>query len=89
MLGSYGGRDRVFAAQGERLERLLTELGVDHDVKLYPDAGHSFVSRHEGVLATLAAWGPMRVGYSAECAEDAWKRVAAFFGKHLGPARPA
>src|SRR6185436_9621518 len=37
VLGGFGGRDRIFAPQGERLGRLLTELGVPHDVKLYPE----------------------------------------------------
>jgi carboxymethylenebutenolidase len=90
VLGSYGGLDRVFAPHAERLERHLTELGVEHDVKVYPAAGHSFVSRHEGVMATIGAFGPMKVGYSEECAEDAWRRVEAFFGRHLGaPVRTA
>jgi carboxymethylenebutenolidase len=32
----------MYGPNGDRLEKLLTELGVDHDVKTYPDAGHSF-----------------------------------------------
>jgi len=46
VLGGYGGQDRLFAAQGRRLETLLTEMGVDHDVKIYEEAGHSFMSRN-------------------------------------------
>ena len=64
--------------------RLLTELGVSHDVRIYPDAGHSYMSRHEGLLATLAAWGPMKVGWDRRAEEDSWRRVAAFFRTHLG-----
>jgi len=84
VLGSYGGRDRIFAPQAERLERHLTELGVEHDVEVYPDAGHSFVSRHTGLFATLGAFGPMKVGFEPGAAEDSWRRVRAFFGRHLG-----
>jgi len=84
VVGGYGVRDRLFAGQGRRLETLLTELGVAHDVRLYPDTGHSYMSRHEGLLATLAAWGPMKVGWNRDAEEDSWRRVEAFFRTHLG-----
>jgi carboxymethylenebutenolidase len=84
VLGGYGARDRMFAAQGERLERLLTEAGVDHDVKIYPDAGHSFMSRTTGFLAKIGPITPMKAGYNHEAAEDSWRRIEAFFAKHLG-----
>jgi carboxymethylenebutenolidase len=84
VLGGFGGRDRIFAPQGARLERLLTELGVPHDVKTYPAAGHSCMSRHPpGVMATLGAWGPMAAGFNAEAEADSWRRLEAFFGEHL------
>ncbi len=89
VVAGYGERDKMFAGQGRRLDRMLSELGVDHDVKIYRNAGHSFMSRHEGVLPTLARWGPMRVGYDAEASEDSWKRIEAFFARHLGHARTA
>lgn len=84
VLGGYGADDKLFASQGRRLEKLLTENGVEHDVKIYDGAGHSFMSRHEGTLATLAAYGPMKVGYNHDAAEDSWKRIDAFFARHLG-----
>jgi carboxymethylenebutenolidase len=84
VLGGFGGRDRIFAPQGKRLEQLLGELGVPHDVKIYPDAGHSFMSRHEpGVLTTIGAWGPMAAGFDAAAEADSWRRIEAFFGTHL------
>jgi carboxymethylenebutenolidase len=85
VLGGYGANDKLFARQGKRLDYFLGALGVDHDVKLYEGAGHSYMSRHQGVLATMAAWGPMRVGYNAAAAEDSWTRIEAFFAKHLRP----
>ena len=66
MLGGYGGKDRMFAAQGRRLEKLLTEMGVDHDVKLYDDAGHSFMSRNSGFLPWIGKIGPMKAAYNPE-----------------------
>jgi carboxymethylenebutenolidase len=85
VLGSFGGRDRIFGPQAKRLERLLTELDVEHDVKVYADAGHSFMSQHTGLMASLGAWGPMKIGYDPAASEDSWKRVAEFFARHLAP----
>jgi carboxymethylenebutenolidase len=84
VLGGYGGNDRVFASQGRRLEKLLTEMGVDHDVKVYEEAGHSFMSRNSGFLPWIGKIGPMKAEYNPEAAEDSWKRIKAFFGRHLG-----
>jgi carboxymethylenebutenolidase len=84
VLGGYGGQDRLFAAQGRRLETLLTERGIDHDVKIYEDAGHSFMSRNSGFLPWLGKVGPMKATYDPEAAEDSWKRIKEFFGRHLG-----
>ena len=56
--------------------------GVEHDVKEYPDAGHSFFNRHNT--------GPLRVleghrgRYHQPSAEDAWARILRFFETHLG-----
>jgi len=36
------------------------------------------------VMATLAAWGPMAVGWNAEAEADSWTRLADFFRAHLG-----
>src|SRR5262249_602073 len=83
VLGGFGGRDRIFAAQGERLERLLGELGVPHDVKIYPDAGHSYMSHHEGVLAVLGGIGPMKAGFDPAAEADSWRRIELFYREHL------
>ena len=84
VVAGYGGRDRLFAAQGRRLEALLRELDVPHDVRLYPDAGHSFMSPHTGLAATLGAWSPMAVGYDPAAEADSWARMEAFFRARLG-----
>jgi carboxymethylenebutenolidase len=84
VMAGYGGRDRVFAAQGERLARHLETLGIPHDVRVYPDAGHSYMSHHAGVMATLGAWGPMKMGFDARAEADSWARLEAFFRTHLG-----
>ena len=81
VVGSYGTRDPMGAAQPKRLEAALTALGVPHDVKIYPGAGHSFMSRKPRLLAPLAAVTQM--DYKPEAAEDAWQRILAFFGTYL------
>ncbi|HKV05109.1 MAG TPA: dienelactone hydrolase family protein [Candidatus Acidoferrales bacterium] len=85
VVGSYGGRDagRMVEA-GKRLESFLTTLGVPHDVKFYPEAGHSFMNRNTGFWAEkIAPRLPMHAAYDHPASEDAWQRIFAFFEKHL------
>ena len=44
VVASYGGRDRYLRGAASTLETALTERGVEHDVKEYPDAGHAFLN---------------------------------------------
>jgi carboxymethylenebutenolidase len=64
-----------------RLEAALTELDVPHDVKVYPGAGHSFMSTKPSWLTPLVRL--VRLDYKPEAAEDSWRRILAFFGEHL------
>ena len=48
IVGSYGGRDRALRGAAARLEHVLSAVGVDHDVREYPDAGHRFINDHDG-----------------------------------------
>ncbi|MFZ0996185.1 MAG: dienelactone hydrolase family protein [Candidatus Dormiibacterota bacterium] len=82
IVGSYGGRDRILKGHAERLEATLQRLGVDHDVKEYPDASHGFMNRHGGALGAMVR--VLGVGYEADSAEDAWRRILSFFDRHLG-----
>ena len=65
----------------ERLEAALTALGVPHDVKVYPEAGHGFMDSRPAALAPLLALA--RLKYDKGAAEDAWQRIFAFFGTYL------
>ena len=70
------------AGAAGRLEQALTEVGVEHDVVEYPDAGHSFLNRHNaGPLSVLERVGGF--SYHHPSAEDAWTRVLRFFDVHL------
>ncbi len=84
VVGGYGAKDRVFGPQGRRLLAHLEELGVEHDLVVYPDAGHSYMSKHTGLAARISAYGPMAVGYDPDAAEDSWRRMLIFFAAHLG-----
>jgi carboxymethylenebutenolidase len=86
VVASYGGRDGVFGKQGRRLDDLLEAAGVDHDVKTYPEAGHSFMNRHGPVLTAIERRLPVHGGFHEGSAEDAWNRTFAFLARHLGPA---
>jgi carboxymethylenebutenolidase len=85
VVASFGGRDGIFGGGGPPLETALTGLRVEHDVKTYPDAGHSFMSRHGGWMSSVERRLPTHGGYVDSAAEDAWRRTLAFFALHLGP----
>jgi len=89
VVGSYGGKDRANRGTARRLATVLEALGVEHDVKEYPEAGHAFLNDHEGagdrnplifvVMGTFA--GPS--GYHEPSAVDARRRIVAFFDRQL------
>jgi len=88
VVASYGGEDRtpMGRSAAPRLEQALTALGVDHDVKVYPGAGHGFINNPDPADATpllllLAKLSGTR--YHEASAQDARRRIAAFFSEHL------
>lgn len=34
-------------------------------------------------MAKASSYGPMKVGFNPDAAEDSWRRVEAFFAEHL------
>jgi carboxymethylenebutenolidase len=84
VVASYGGRDVPFAKMPARLEKNLRALGVAHDVKVYPDAGHAFFTKAPGgILGKIGMIGPLHAGHHEASATDARARVLAFFAEHL------
>lgn len=88
IVGSYGAKDRSLRGAADRLETALRAVGVDHDVKEYPDAGHSFLNDHDGAgdhtPALFVVTGKfMGSGYHGPSATDARRRIVAFFDTHL------
>lgn len=82
MIGSYGGRDRTLKGAAAKLQAELSHKGIPHDVKEYPAAGHSFLEQFRvGPLAPVLRVAGL--GYEAASADDAWRRIRAFFDEHL------
>jgi hypothetical protein len=85
----YGGKDRMLREAAARLHRVLAEVGVEHDVKEYPEAGHGFINDHDGagdrtplLFALLGKLSP-GADYHEASALDARRRIIAFFAAHL------
>lgn len=91
VVASYGARDWLNCGTGGKLERILTAVGVDHDVRTYPEAGHSFLNAHDpadlpAFMAVLGRLTRGADGYHEASAKAAQERILAFFGRHLlGP----
>jgi carboxymethylenebutenolidase len=80
VVASFGRKDAGLKGAAAKLEAALTERDVPHDVKEYPEAGHSFANR----ISPAALLKVLGFGYHHESSEDAWRRVLAFFRQHLG-----
>lgn len=82
VVASFGRRDPTLRGAAAKLESVLTTRDIPHDVKEYPDAGHSFANQFPvgplNVLLKVAGFN-----YHHESSEDAWRRVLAFFGERL------
>jgi carboxymethylenebutenolidase len=85
IVGSYGARDHSLTGAAAKLSAVLIERGVPHDVKEYPDAGHSFLNDAPSgpVAVRLLTKRILGAGPNPEAAADAWRRIEAFFGEHL------
>jgi carboxymethylenebutenolidase len=81
IVASYGARDPMGSGPPQRLAEALTVLNVPHDVEVYRDAGHSFMSAKPAALGPLVRLA--RLDYRRESAEDSWRRILAFFGEYL------
>lgn len=69
VVGSYPEKDFT-ANAGRALDRVLSEHNVKHDIKVYPNARHSF-------------FNDQGRAFDAEASADAWRRVLDFFDAQL------
>jgi carboxymethylenebutenolidase len=82
IVASYGKRDRMMQGRSQELKAALESLNIAHDVKEYPNAGHSFMNR-----ISTGPFGPIvryiGMNYEHAAAEDAWTRISDFFEQYL------
>ncbi len=72
VLGLFGDKDQsIPVGTVEEFEKLLGEVGVEHEVVVYPNSGHAFFRDSDPNV------------YKPEASKDAWVRVTKFFAKHL------
>lgn len=82
-IAQFGGQDTVFVPHAKRLVRHLEELGIEHEVYIYEEAGHSFMNQLEGRLASLGRHTPIHAFYNPETEAVAWERLLDFFARHM------
>ncbi len=90
VVGSYGAKDHFLRGAAAKLDTALGTLGVPHDVREYPDTGHSFLN--DVPSAMLSRLNPMNLVMNLrlrdpDAAADAWRRIFAFFDEHLAAGR--
>ena len=72
LLGNFGANDRgIPPADVKKFGAALTKYGKLGDIKIYDGAGHGFMNPNN------------KEGYNPEAAQDAWKRIDAFFARNL------
>jgi len=81
VVGSYGGLAKWEQGVADQLQIALERALIPHDVKEYPDAGHSFMNQHGTFLFKLLRY--KAIGYNEPATLDARRRIAAFFRTHL------
>jgi len=81
IVGSYGAKSRWEQGVADQLERALQRAFIAHDVKEYPDAGHSFMNNKEQFWFKLLRFSG--IAYDEPATLDARRRISAFFHTHL------
>lgn len=83
VMAHYGKKDLMFRGKAKKLEERLNACGVANDIKTYDNAGHSFMTDGNHPVAKYAVL-PMSLGTVPDASADAWGRVFAWLGKHVG-----
>ena len=83
VVASYGGRDGTLKGAAGKLEAALEAAGVEHDVKEYPEAGHSFLNHSEAPSWMKPFARTLHAGYVDTAAIDAWDRIERMFDSTL------
>ncbi len=71
VLGIFGDKDQAIpVASVNSFNESLSQLGIEHDIRIYPDVGHAFAN-------------PSAAAYAADSALDAWNRTLVFLDSTL------
>ncbi len=71
ILGIYGEEDASISAEDVRtMDGLMDEVGLNHEITIYPDVGHAFVTDENYDQAGAGG--------------EAWAQLSAFFATQLG-----
>jgi carboxymethylenebutenolidase len=94
IVGSFGGSDRspLGGRAGRRLDQLLTDFEVPHDVKIYSGVGHGFMNDHDPDDQTLLLSFLARISgtkYDEGATRDARRRIIEFFNRYLKNVQPS
>jgi carboxymethylenebutenolidase len=86
IVASYGARDVGLRGDPERLREVLNTFGIDHDIEVYEEAGHSFINDHDD--SEVPRWAIVmgklsNSEYHEASATDARRRIVDFFRRHL------
>lgn len=72
VLGLFGDADvSIPVGTVEEFDKLLDDVGVEHEIIMYPNSGHAFFRDSDPKV------------YKPEASQDAWERVKKFFKKNL------
>jgi len=72
VLGLFGDEDKsIPVGTVEQFDKLLDDVGVEHEIVVYPNSGHAFFRDEDPSV------------YKPEAAKNAWERVKVFFAKNL------
>jgi carboxymethylenebutenolidase len=82
-IGCYGGRDLNYGKKGPVLEARLRAVGVPVETHTFPDVGHSFLTDGNRPIMAFLTAPIMHIDYKPGTAEEGWRRILAFFEKHL------
>lgn len=84
MVANYGAKDRTLHGAAAKLETVLTSLGVEHDIKEFPMAGHAFLNDAPvGPRPLRPLMRVMGIKPDPAAAPEAWQRIEEHFAKYL------
>ena len=84
VVANYGAKDRTMPGAAAKLEAALTNLGIEHDVKEFPTAGHGFMNDAPvGPRPLRPLMRVMGIKPDPAAAPEAWQRIEEHFARYL------